>query len=150
MNYLASPPLVVAYALAGTMDIDLEHRPDRPRRDGDAGVPARPLAVRRGDHRVSSSRCSTASMFVERYGSILDGDERWRALPAPTGDRYEWDTESTYIRRPPFLDTATGADRPISRHRGRARARAARRQRHHRPHLAGRQHPRVHARRGSG
>ena len=54
------------------------------------------------------------SMFVERYGSILDGDEHWRALPAPTGDRYEWDTESTYIRRPPFLDDVTGADLPIT------------------------------------
>ena len=54
------------------------------------------------------------SMFVERYGSFLDGDERWRALPAPTGDRYEWDPESTYIRRPPFLDDVTGDDLPIT------------------------------------
>ena len=53
------------------------------------------------------------SMFVERYGSFLDGDDRWRALPAPTGDRYEWDPESTYIRRPPFLDEVSGADLPI-------------------------------------
>ena len=53
-------------------------------------------------------------MFVERYGSILDGDERWRALPAPTGDRYEWDPESTYIRRPPFLDGMTADDAALT------------------------------------
>src|SRR6185369_11500594 len=50
------------------------------------------------------------NMFVERYGSIFEGDERWRALPAPSGERYEWDPESTYIRRPPFLDQLTTDD----------------------------------------
>src|SRR6266850_8020133 len=50
------------------------------------------------------------SFFVERYGSIFEGDERWQSLPAPTGERYEWDPESTYIRRPPFLDQLTTED----------------------------------------
>ena len=120
-----------------------ELRSDRPRR-----ATANPVYLRDlwpSDAEITSVVESVLdrSMFVERYGSFLDGDERWRALPAPTGDRYEWDPESTYIRRPPFLDDVTGARPADRRHRGRARARAARRQRHHRPHLAGRQHPRV-------
>jgi aconitate hydratase len=106
MNYLASPPLVVAYALAGTMDIDLSSDPIGHDSQG------APVYLRDLWPSVVESVLDR-SMFVERYGSFLDGDERWRALPAPTGDRYEWDTESTYIRRPPFLDGVAGDDLPI-------------------------------------
>ena len=109
MNYLASPPLVVAYALAGTMDIDLNDDPIGHDRDGN-GVYLRDLWP--SDAEISSVVDSVLdrSMFVERYGSIFEGDERWRALPAPAGERYEWDPDSTYIRRPPFLDDVSGDD----------------------------------------
>ena len=116
MNYLASPPLVVAYALAGTMDIDLT--PIRSATTA-TGAPVYLRDLWPSDAEITSVVESVLdrSMFVERYGSFLDGDERWRALAAPTGDRYEWDPESTYIRRPPFLDGVTRrrpADQPTS------------------------------------
>ncbi len=113
MNYLASPPLVVAYALAGTMDIDLNTDPIGHDRDGSA-VYLRDIWPSDADVTSVVEAVVERSMFVERYGSIFEGDERWRALPAPTGDRYEWDTESTYIRRPPFLDDVSGGDLPIT------------------------------------
>ena len=117
MNYLASPPLVVAYALAGTMDIDLNVDPIGHDRDGNA-VYLRDIWPSDADVTSVVEAVVERAMFVERYGSIFEGDERWRALPAPSGDRYEWDTESTYIRRPPFLDETTGADLPITDIRG--------------------------------
>jgi aconitate hydratase len=112
MNYLASPPLVVAYALAGTMDIDLGNDPIGHDADGKAVYLADLWPT---DAEVTEVVASVLDrdMFEAQYGSIFDGDERWRALPAPTGDRYEWDDTSTYIRRPPFLDAATGADVPV-------------------------------------
>jgi len=105
--------LVVAYALAGTMDIDLSSDPIGHDTDGKAVYLA---DLWPSDSEITSVVESVLdrSMFEERYGSFLDGDERWRALPAPTGDRYEWDTKSTYIRRPPFLDGVSGADVPIT------------------------------------
>ena len=112
MNYLASPPLVVAYALAGTMDIDLSSDPIGSDTDGRA-VYLRDLWPSDAEITSVVESVLDRAMFVERYGSFLDGDERWRALPAPTGDRYEWDPESTYIRRPPFLDDVSGHDLPI-------------------------------------
>ena len=113
MNYLASPPLVVAYALAGTMDIDLNSDPIGHDRDGSA-VYLRDLWPSDAEITGVVESVLDRTMFVERYGSFLDGDERWRALPAPTGDLYEWDPESTYIRRPPFLDDVSGADVTIT------------------------------------
>ncbi|MCU1465500.1 MAG: aconitate hydratase 1 [Actinomycetia bacterium] len=106
MNYLASPPLVVAYALAGTMDVDLVAEP----------IGADPNGSPVYLHELWPSEAEVAevvgsvldrSMFEEVYATILDGTENWRALPAPTGDRYEWDPESTYIRRPTFLEGIT-------------------------------------------
>ncbi len=108
MNYLASPPLVVAYALAGTMDIDLSHDP----LGHDAnGVPVHLHDLWPSEAEVADvvGKVLDRSMFEESYATILDGDEHWRALPAPTGDRYKWDPESTYIRRPTFLEGITAA-----------------------------------------
>jgi aconitate hydratase len=108
MNYLASPPLVVAYALAGTMDIDLSTEPLGHDPNGE------PVYL----HEIWPSEADVAEvvgavlnreMFVESYATILDGDEHWRSLPAPTGDRYAWDPASTYIRRPTFLEGITPA-----------------------------------------
>jgi aconitate hydratase len=102
MNYLASPPLVVAYALAGTMDIDLS---------SDAlGVDAEGEPVYLRDIWPSSAeiaetvgRALQSDMFRSSYAEVFDGDENWHSLEVPTGERYDW-RESTYVRRPPFFE----------------------------------------------
>ncbi len=103
MNYLASPPLVVAYALAGSMDIDLVNEPLG---HDEKGEPVFLRDIWPSEDEVASVITSVldTEMFRTSYATILDGDERWRALDAPTGDRYAWDPNSTYIRRPPFLE----------------------------------------------
>jgi len=112
MNYLASPPLVVAYALAGSMDVDLY---DEPLGTGDDGEPVylRDIwpSTQEVDEVIASSLRS--EMFLERYGSILEGDERWKSLSVPTGERYEWDDTSTYVRQPPFFDGMGTEPEPI-------------------------------------
>jgi aconitate hydratase len=103
MNYLASPPLVVAYALAGTMDVDLTTEPLGTDADGRPVYlselwpsPAEVNAV------VESALAS--DMFRAAYGAVFDGDEQWQSLPVPAGGAYEWDDQSTYVRRPPYFD----------------------------------------------
>ncbi len=134
MNYLASPPLCVAYALAGTMDIDIvgdplgqdEHGEDVYLRDIWPSV-----------HEVAQTvgEAVRADMFRHSYGEVFAGDERWKGLPVPAGERFAWDERSTYVRLPPYFQGMPAEPGPVERHRGRARAGAARRQRHHRPHL---------------
>ncbi|WP_458210079.1 aconitate hydratase AcnA [Haladaptatus sp. NG-SE-30] len=101
-NYLASPPLVVAYGLAGRMDIDLEHEPIGTDEEGEpvylADIWPDPDEVHDAIHTSVDP-----SMFTEKYAEVFEGDERWESLDAPTGDVYEWDDESTYIREPPFF-----------------------------------------------
>jgi aconitate hydratase len=103
MNYLASPPLVVAYALAGTMDIDLLDEPLGQDQSGedvylkDIWPSAEDVA-----HLVEES--VHEEMFQSSYGSVFDGDERWNSLEVPEGDRFAWDDGSTYVRRPTFLE----------------------------------------------
>jgi len=113
MNYLGSPPLVVAYALAGTMDIDLYHEPLGTDPDGEP-VFLRDVwpSSREVDDVIASALHS--EMFTTRYASFLEGDERWRDLPAPTGDRFEWDANSTYVHRPPFLDGMQREPEPLT------------------------------------
>src|SRR5258708_38516954 len=114
MNYWASPPLVVAYALAGTMGIDLES--DAIGQDGEGrAVYLRDLWPSDSEITKVIETVLDRGMFVERYGSFLEGDERWRALPAPAGDPDAWEAEAAYIRPPPFLRAATGARRPARR-----------------------------------
>jgi aconitate hydratase len=108
MNYLASPPLVVAYALAGSMDIDLDHDPLGHDASG-APVYLRDLWPAEAEVSQVVGSVLDRAMFEESYATILDGDENWRALAAPSGDRYEWDPASTYIRRPTFLEGITPA-----------------------------------------
>jgi aconitate hydratase len=105
-NYLASPPLVVAYALAGSMNIDLTTEPLGVDRGG------RPVFLRDiwpTEQEIQQAMLSsvTADAFRQQYASVFEGDERWQHLPVPTGDRFEWDGASTYIRRPPFLENLT-------------------------------------------
>ncbi|WP_290810052.1 aconitate hydratase AcnA [Halovivax sp.] len=101
-NYLASPPLVVAYGLAGKMDVDLESEPLGTGDDGEEvyleDVWPDPEEVRETIHESVSPE-----LFEEKYASVFEGDERWEELAAPAGAVYEWDDESTYIREPPFF-----------------------------------------------
>jgi aconitate hydratase len=101
-NYLASPPLVVAYGLAGRMDIDLEHDPLGHDEDGEP-VYLADLWPDSDDIARAIHDNVSPEMFREKYASVFEGDERWAALDAPTGDVYDWDPESTYIREPPFF-----------------------------------------------
>jgi aconitate hydratase len=103
MNYLASPPLVVAYALVGTMDIDLLDAPLGQDHDGNDVFlkdiwPSSEEVARTIEEAVQSD------MFRSSYGEVFAGDERWNALEVPEGDRFAWDEESTYVRKPPFFD----------------------------------------------
>ncbi len=103
-SYLASPPLVVAFALAGTVEIDLLNQPLGTDRDGKdvflADIWPSPEEVR-----DTVARSVSPEIFRRIYASVFDGDDRWRALPVPVGSaRYAWDPASTYVARPPFLD----------------------------------------------
>jgi aconitate hydratase len=102
-SYLASPPLVVAFALAGRVDIDLTSEPLGVSSDGRpvmlADIWPRPEEIRR----VIGESISP-ELFRETYSSVFAGDDQWRALPIPDGDRFAWDPASTYVARPPFLD----------------------------------------------
>ncbi|WP_178915441.1 aconitate hydratase AcnA [Natronomonas gomsonensis] len=101
-NYLASPPLVVAYGLAGRMDIDLEHEPLGTDADG-ASVYLTDIWPDTEDVQAAIHENVSPEMFAEKYASVFEGDERWAALNVPSGDVYEWDEDSTYIREPPFF-----------------------------------------------
>jgi aconitate hydratase len=101
-NYLASPPLVVAYGLAGRMDIDLEHEPLGTDDEGNP-VYLADIWPDAADVQAAIHENVSPEMFEEKYASVFEGDERWAALDAPTGDVYEWDEDSTYIREPPFF-----------------------------------------------
>jgi aconitate hydratase len=104
MNYLASPPLVVAYALAGTMDIDLYNDPLGTGSDGEP-VFLRDIWPSSAEVTEVVASSLESEMFRAAYGRVFEGEERWRNLPTPAGDRYEWDPSSTYVRQPPyFLD----------------------------------------------
>ncbi len=145
-NYLASPPLVVAFALAGTVDIDLTHEPLGVGKDGE---PVFLADLWPSDVEVSDAvRASvTPQMFSERYASVFDGDERWRAVPTTQELTYDWDPASTYVKLPAVLRRSLVGARYRGRRRRCARARQTRRLGHHGSHLTGRQYSRVSARR---
>src|SRR5947209_502990 len=103
MNYLASPPLCVAYALAGTMDIDLY---DEPLGQDEPGEPVFLKDVWPAAAEVSQTveEAVQSDMFRKSYGEVFDGDERWNSLEIPSGERFAWDPDSTYVRKPPFFE----------------------------------------------
>jgi aconitate hydratase len=101
-NYLASPPLVVAYALAGRMDLDLTSEPLGEGSDGEP-VYLREVWPDPAEVRELIGRSIASEMFTESYGGVLEGDETWRAVEVPEGDRYTW-PDSTYVRRPSFFE----------------------------------------------
>ena len=112
MNYLASPPLVVIYALAGTMDIDLATEPVAVTDDGkevfltDLWPSATEIA-----EIVNSS--ISAQMYTERYADVFDGGERWKSLETPEGDTFAWDADSTYVRKLPIFDGMAASPEPV-------------------------------------
>ena len=113
MNYLASPPLCVAYALAGTMDIDLY---DEPLGTDDHGEPVYLNDIWPDASEVARTveEAVQSDMFRASYGEVFDGDERWNSLQVPTGDRFAWDERSTYVRRPPFFDDLPTEPEPLT------------------------------------
>jgi aconitate hydratase len=112
MNYLASPPLVIAYALAGSMDVDLNNDPLGQDPDGNDvflhDIWPSPQEVQRViDHAVS------AEMFSKDYADVFAGTEQWQNLPTPTGDTFAWDPQSTYVRRPPYFEGMPAEPAPV-------------------------------------
>jgi aconitate hydratase len=105
-NYLASPPLVVAYAIAGTMNLDLTREPLGKGGDG-KDVYLKDIWPTEKEIQQAMLSSVTSEAFRKQYASVFDGDARWQQLPVPTGDRFEWEGASTYIRKPPFLEGAT-------------------------------------------
>jgi aconitate hydratase len=102
-NYLASPPLVVAYALAGRMDVDLVHEPLGEDRDGN-DVYLRDLWPSAEEIQETISRAVRGEMFERTYADVFTGDPAWRELPVPEGALFAWDEGSTYVRLPPYFD----------------------------------------------
>ncbi len=136
-NYLASPPLVVAYALAGRMDHGPDHR-----------------ILGNGFRTASQSTCETSGrrrrkwkprvraavtteQYRKEYSEVFEGDARWKAMPVPEGDLYKWDANSTYIKLPPFFENMPENPAALCGYSRRPRAGGAGRQRHHRPHFPG-------------
>ena len=113
MNYLASPPLVVAYALAGTMDHDFEG--DALGHDND-GRPVYLKDIWPSATEIEAVIASSISseMFTKDYASVFDGDHRWKSLPTPTGKTFDWDPQSTYVRKPPYFDGMPRQPRPVT------------------------------------
>jgi aconitate hydratase len=102
-NYLASPPLVVAYAIAGTMNLDVESQPLGEGRDGKP-VYLREIWPSSDEVAEVVAKSITADMFRSEYAQVFDGDERWRALAVPKGELFKWDEKSEYVKAPPFFD----------------------------------------------
>jgi aconitate hydratase len=113
MNYLASPPLVIAYALAGSMNFDFEKDALGVGSDG-ADVYLRDIWPDSAEVQRTIDSSIDTGMFTHEYAGVFDGDERWRSLPTPTGATFEWDAESTYVRKPPYFDGMTMEITPVA------------------------------------
>jgi aconitate hydratase len=113
LNYLASPPLVVAYALAGTMDADLTADPLGADDDG-RPVYLRDIWPSQAEIGEVIASCLRPDMYTREYAQVFAGDERWRSLPVPAGDMFAWDPASTYVRRPPFFDALAPEPGPLA------------------------------------
>ncbi|MDP6607142.1 MAG: aconitate hydratase AcnA [Dehalococcoidia bacterium] len=111
-NYLASPPLVVAYALAGSIDIDLVNEPLGEGSDGP--VYLRDIWPSQQEVAAVVRDSVQSEMFRSEYANAFEGDERWKALEVPSGDRYAWEETSTYVRRPSFLENVPATPEPLT------------------------------------
>jgi aconitate hydratase len=113
MNYLASPPLVIAYALAGTMDFDFEN--DALGEDSTGKeVFLKDIWPSQKDISDTSASSINQEMFIKNYADVFKGDDRWRNLPTPEGKTFDWDTDSTYVRKPPYFDGMPAEPEPVS------------------------------------
>ncbi|MGW4092994.1 aconitate hydratase [Nocardia sp. NPDC004750] len=113
MNYLASPPLVIAYALAGTMDFDFENDPLGKDTEGN-DVFLKDIWPSPQEIQDTIDRVISRDMFLEDYKDVFRGDERWRSLPTPEGKTFEWDAESTYVRKPPYFEGMPQTPEPVT------------------------------------
>ncbi len=113
MNYLASPPLVVAYAIAGTMDIDLLHDPLAQTPEG-RDVYLRDVWPTAEEIQDVVDAAIDEEMYASRYAEVFAGDARWQALETPAGEAFAWDPASTYVRRPPYFDGMPLQPRPVT------------------------------------
>jgi aconitate hydratase len=113
MNYLASPPLVVAYALAGTMDIDLLHDSLGADEQGN-DVYLRDVWPTGAEIEEIVASAIGAEMFTDSYSDVFAGDEQWRSLPTPEGETFAWDPESTYVRKPPYFEGMPADPEPVT------------------------------------
>ncbi|MER6765697.1 aconitate hydratase, partial [Amycolatopsis sp. NPDC000746] len=112
MNYLASPPLVIAYALAGTMDFDFATQPLGQDTDGN-DVFLKDIWPSAQEIQETIDYAITQEMFTKDYADVFDGGERWKSLPTPEGKTFEWDAESTYVRKPPYFDGMAAEPAPV-------------------------------------
>ncbi len=113
MNYLASPPLVIAYALAGTMDVDFEREPLGLDRHGNPVYLADIWPAPEEVQKVIESAISQ-EMFAKDYADVFTGDDRWQSLPTPEGEIFTWDPESTYVRKPPYFEGMAAQPPPVA------------------------------------
>jgi aconitate hydratase len=112
-NYLASPPLVVAYALAGRVDIDLHTEPLGMAKDGKP-VFLRDIWPKQEEVQETITKSVRSEMFHKEYGEVFMGDESWRGLPTPEGDLYQWDAGSTYVKLPPYFEKMSKKPAPVA------------------------------------
>jgi aconitate hydratase len=113
MNYLASPPLVVAYALAGSMDVDLIEDPLGTDQDGNP-VYLHDIWPSPQEIQETIDSAIASEMFSKDYADVFAGDERWQGLPTPEGATFEWDADSTYVRKPPYFDGMQTQPSPVT------------------------------------
>ena len=113
MNYLASPPLVVAYAIAGTMDLDITTESLGNDSDGNP-VYLKDIWPSPTEVQTTIDACIDADMYTARYADVFAGDERWQSLPTPTGATFDWQDSSTYIRKAPYFDGMSRTPQPVS------------------------------------
>lgn len=113
MNYLASPPLVIAYSLAGSMNFDFETDALGTDTEGNE-VFLRDIWPDAAEVQATIDSSISEDMFTKQYASVFEGDERWRTLPTPTGSTFEWDEKSTYVRKPPYFEGMTMQPSPVS------------------------------------
>ncbi len=112
MNYLASPPLVIAYALAGTMDFDFENDPLGQDSNGN-DVYLKDIWPTAQEVQDTIDSSINSEMFKTQYASVFDGDSRWRSLPTPEGATFAWDANSTYVRKAPYFDGMQAKPEPV-------------------------------------
>ena len=113
MNYLASPPLVVAYALAGTMNHDFEKDSLGTDKDGNP-VLLKDIWPTESEIQAVIDSSISSEMFTKDYATVFEGDHRWKSLDTPTGKTFEWDPKSTYVRKPPYFDGMPAQPKPVT------------------------------------